>query len=73
MVPFVVVMPSIIFARPSAEAKGHFGFIFFAPIITYDRYDPWKHQFIFIQIAIIKTVYMPQKVLFGPCQKKPKM
>jgi hypothetical protein len=38
----------------------------FAPIITYDPYDPWKHQFFFIQIAIIKTVYMPQKVLFGP-------
>jgi hypothetical protein len=40
MGPFVVLIPSIIFAGPSAEAEGHFGFIFyffifFAPIIKY--------------------------------------
>jgi hypothetical protein len=47
MVPFVVLMPNIIFARPSAEAEGLFGFFLnflFAPIIKYVRYDPWRHQ-----------------------------
>jgi hypothetical protein len=48
MGPFVVLIPNIIFARPSAEAEGHFViiiiFIFFAPIIKYVYYDPWRHQ-----------------------------
>jgi hypothetical protein len=72
MVPFVVLMPNIIFARPSAEAEGHFGFFFnfffFAPIIKYVCYDPGHGgtKFFFIQIAIIETGDMPQKVLFDP-------
>jgi hypothetical protein len=47
MGPFVVLIPNIIFARPLAEAKGHFGIIIkknFAPIIKYVCYDSWRHQ-----------------------------
>jgi hypothetical protein len=47
MEPFVVLMPNIIFARPSAEAKGHFGIKKkkkIALIIKYVCYDPWRHQ-----------------------------
>jgi hypothetical protein len=29
-------------------------------------YDPWRHQKIIFQIAIIETGDMPQKVLFDP-------